>query len=182
MNFIKYEQDFKQILFKGKAKTKAGKDKDTFHRGMYIFSRDLDDVRFKVGLSYGESGLYTRLKNQYRICYAYPNEFFVHFLVLSLAPRQARQLEKKMLADLKTIPKETNSTSNANNEWKIVSNREELKQKLRAMLNANKDLWFAVVVFNKKNMRVIDNTRDLSELDLNKPSNTRINHKVRALR
>lgn len=168
MNFTENQKKFQQILYKGDGKTKSGKNKKLYHRGVYIFTREEDDRRYKIGMAFGESGMFERLKKQYRICYAYPGEFWIKFLVLTLEPSQSRKLEKKLLSVLKTIPNQV-----ASKEWKITSTPEVLKQKLRKILNENKDLWFAVVVFSQQNMRVIDNTEEIGFSDLNKPSNRR---------
>ena len=181
MNFIENETNFKKLLVSGTRKTKRGETKDTYYRGMYIFSRDLDDVRFKVGLAWGQGGLFERLKKQYRICYPFPKEFYIHFMVLSLTPEHARKVEKLMLSKLKTIAS-INNSSKANREWKIVNKREDLKLKLREMLNENRNLWFALIVFNTVVIKVLDNTQALSTSDMNKPSNTRIQNRVKALK
>ena len=78
---------------------------------------------------------------------------------------------------IETIKKEVQE-SKCNNEWKSVETREELKQKLRKLLDDNKSLWFAVCVFNQRNLKVLDNSRDIAYTDLSKPSNTRNQNRV----
>lgn len=177
MNFITYEDTFKQILSKGKGQTKSGKPKDLYHRGMYIFSRGPQDTFLKIGMAWGASGVFERLKRQYKICHGHPDEFYIHFLVLVLEPKQARKIEKKFLKMLKPIPHENNKK---NKEWKSVLNRQELKDKLREMLNTDMNDWFALLVFSEKNVRVISSQtiEQLSYSDMNKPSNTRALHKI----
>jgi hypothetical protein len=53
MNFIRNRASIKRLLYKGKARTRTHKLKDTFHRGTFIFSRQRDDTRVKVGSTYG---------------------------------------------------------------------------------------------------------------------------------
>ena len=110
MNFISNRSDIKNLLLKGFRKTKHNRMKKTYHRGLYVFSRELHDPRVKIGQAFGEGGLYTRLNNQFRICYSYPDEFFIHFFIISATIADTMILEKLLLAKLRTIPKQGSST------------------------------------------------------------------------
>lgn len=167
MNFIDHRADIKNLLWRKYGRSSSGRRKDVGSRGLYIFSRDQLDVRFKVGMSSGVAGLYPRLDRQYRICYGYPNEFWLHYLVIVQTASDARYIEKEMLRVLKTVPNQT-----ASNEWKILVNRQSLKEKLVSLLNNNPDNWANLVVFGRNGWKLFINAgeSDIKVTDLNAPT------------
>ena len=108
MNFGSNEKLLKKLLIlpnkrDSKGKNKEKKKVDTYHKGVYLISRDIDDVCYKMGVAWGAGGLFNRLMS-YKICHPYPTENFVQYLFITATSDDAKKLEK-LLLDIKALHK-----------------------------------------------------------------------------
>jgi hypothetical protein len=151
---------------------KVGKSKSYF-KGVYIFSRDLDDTSYKIGMAWGIGGLFQRLKS-YKICYPYKNEFFLQYLLISATADDAKDLEKKVLDSkrLTSIAENPTVEGRRSQEWKMVSKRAILNDVLKSTLKVHPNLWTHCIVFGKAGWIIHTNT-DGSAPALVRPSSTR---------
>lgn len=133
-------------------------------RGVYVFTRDLDDDVFKLGVSYGRAGLYNRLKN-YQICYPFKNEFFLHMVVITPTGEDGKKLERQLLRN-KTM--KSSPSLIAGTEFRITSTRKKLFAAVEYVLEGQPDLWTHVVVFNGDCWKVIPNRYPRS-LNISRP-------------
>ena len=117
---------------------------------MYIWSRDLNDPVFKIGVS---SQLFTRLRH-FKACSPFPQEYFIQFVIICPTTADAKQLEKILLNDgrlgkITKNPTKTEGGGLAPREFRVVSKRETLKRVLITTLNKTKNanLWLAISTF-----------------------------------
>ena len=157
MNFKNNEKDIQKLLRSGTRTTrsvdpkKKGQKKPTYFRGLYIISRGEEDSTFKIGMAHGEGGLFTRLKN-YKLCWPYPKEFFVHYLVVCPTAKDAKSLEKAVLKNkrsLKGIKKYPGAQGRVSSEYRVTASRTALKKVLMDAMDKNRDTWQSLVVFGK---------------------------------
>ena len=94
MNFKQHQEDIKRLVSRGA----DGRGRFTAWKGVYVFSREANDKAQKIGVAYGTQGVYSRVKH-YKICYPYPDEFYLHMLILTDDEPSARLLERKILND-----------------------------------------------------------------------------------
>ena len=143
MNFKDHESDLKELL-----QIPVPGRKKYYHKGCYIIQRDEGDLSYKIGVSWGKSGLLVRLRS-YKICFPYINEFFVTYLILSSTEQDAKSLEKKILAQrtLKQVEKNPTAQGRRSNEYRFVSSGGVLKSTIKRILDGNPNLWTHIVVF-----------------------------------
>ena len=98
MNYIKYNKQIKTLLH-----TNGGKP----YSGNYIYSRDIDDYTYKIGMS--QAGLYNRVQTA-KSCYPYKSEFWIHYIIISLdgqfskaTKSTTRHIEDDLLTTSKTM-------------------------------------------------------------------------------
>ena len=99
MNFELHEDDIKKLLLLPDRRMRKGKTVKTvpqYHKGVYLISRDIDDLCYKMGMAHGSGGLFPRLK-QYKPCFPYKTEYYVQYLFLSATGDDAEKLEKCIL-------------------------------------------------------------------------------------
>ena len=85
MNFENHEKKIQRLCLlpdRRASKGKTVKKVAQYHKGVYLISRDVDDVCYKIGVAYGAGGLFQRLK-QYKHCFPYPTEYYLQYLFLS---------------------------------------------------------------------------------------------------
>ena len=78
MNFEVHEDDIKKLLLLPDRRMSKGKTVKTvpqYHKGVYLISRDVDDLCYKMGMAHGSGGLFPRLK-QYKPCFPYKTEYY----------------------------------------------------------------------------------------------------------
>ena len=105
MNFEVHEKKIQRLCLLPDRRASKGKTKTVaqYHKGVYLISRDVDDVCYKIGVAYGAGGLFQRLK-QYKHCFPYPTEYYLQYLFLSATGEDAKELEKIILK-IKTFAK-----------------------------------------------------------------------------
>jgi hypothetical protein len=154
MNFKENMEDLRQLLRKGTTKTSKGKNKATYQMGTYMFTRDFNDNHTKVGVSYGSGGVYTRLKS-YKICYSFPDEFYIQKIIISQTSDDAKEVERLILKSkrLKIL-----ENKGASKEWKIYNNTQVLNNVIKSVLDRNPNIWSHIIVFNVESWKIIRNT------------------------
>jgi hypothetical protein len=180
MNFTDEQKAIeKLLLLPDKRVSIKGGDKKQYYKGVYIFSRDVDDTSYKIGMAWGVGGIFQRLKN-YKICYPYENEFFIQYILISATSEDAKKLEKKILSSqkLKMIEQTTTVVAGKRSrEWRIVSKRNILNGVLKSTLEANPNLWTHIVVFGETGWVVHTNASLIGKSnkikDLVRPSKSR---------
>lgn len=157
MNFKDNQKNIQKLLRSGTRTTrstnpkKAGEKKTTYYRGLYVISRGEGDSTFKIGMAHGDGGLFTRLKS-YKLCWPYENEFYVHYLVVCPTAKDAKELERQVLKNkrsLKGIKKNPEAQGKASNEYRVTASKDALKKVLMDAMDRNRDTWEALVVFGK---------------------------------
>lgn len=157
MNFKNNEKDIQKLLRTGtrlsqsKDPEKKGKKVATYHRGLYVISRLEGDTTHKIGMAHGEGGLFPRLKS-YKLCWPYPKEYYVQFLVVCPSAQDAKKLEKEVLKNkrsLKHIEKNPEAQGRSSNEYRVTASREALKKALFDAMDRNRDTWEALIVFGE---------------------------------
>jgi hypothetical protein len=168
MNYKRHENDLKKLLFTGRRKSVSEKTgKVTYpkkhYAGVYVISRDEDDTVFKIGMAWGKGGLANRL-NSYKICFPHPEEYFVHMLIIttiSNTKNQEARLLEKILLKQRSLQKKIKATEGATGkhslEYRIVSKRSVLNNAIRTVLDKNRELWMAVIVFGSVGWKIIPN-------------------------
>jgi hypothetical protein len=121
---------------------------------LYVFSRDVNDTNFKIGVSYGFGGIWNRLTN-FSICYPYEGEFRVQMMFITPTSTDARKLEILILKS-KRLQKFPNSESSR--EWKIVSSRDTLKDVISKVIDSHPNLWTHAIAYGENGWKVIPNT------------------------
>ena len=166
MNFKNHESDLKQLL-----QIPVPGRKKFYHKGCYIIQRDAGDLSYKIGMSWGKSGLLVRLRS-YKICFPYVNEFYVKYLVLSSTSDDAKMLEKRVLAQrkLKHIEKNPTAQGRRSNEYRFTSSAQVLKNVLKRVLDANPNIWTHLILFGENGWKLIPNLGHAVR-DLSAPSN-----------
>ena len=109
MNFHKRHLDIKKLLLrpeKRKSKNPNKRDQEQFYKGIYVISRDADTDKlstdekprymYKVGMAHGDGGIYRRM-DSYKMCFPYPDEFWMHFCIICPEAKDAERLEKVIL-------------------------------------------------------------------------------------
>lgn len=166
MNFFKYRDQIEELLFKGyrysQGKSRPNYNPKTYHRGVYVWASTLEDDRMKVGVAYGNGGLYQRL-NQYRICFGYNDKFFLNYLLISKSESKARKLERILLSNLKTAPNQFSSQ-----EWKINDKDQQIGDILIKVINNHLDLWDAFIVFYDIGYIMVSNKGNKQTHDIEK--------------
>ena len=137
-------------------------EKGKFYKGIYVISRDKNNnndtkLQYKIGMAYGEGGLYNRIRS-YEMCYPYPDEFWIHFCILTHTEKDARALEKVILA-YKSItavmrPKDLSKET----EYRTVTKRETLHNALLKALKDNSEMWSYIAVLGEIGWKLIKNT------------------------
>ena len=180
MNFVKYEKSIRKLLLlpnkrDSKPNKKTGKitKKPTYAKGVYVFSKDERSDVHKIGLAWGNGGLYERLKG-YKLCFPFEDEFWLKFVIIGTSAADSKKLEKLVLASkrLRKIEPATDLQGKKSLEYRITSSRTVLNQEIAKVLKANVNLWTHIVVFGSNSWRVIRHDAN-KVLKLSKPSKTR---------
>ena len=139
-------------------------EKGKFYKGVYVISRDehenkKDELQYKIGMAHGGGGLYRRIQS-YEMCYPYPDEYFMHFFILTHTEQDAKDLEKVIL-DYKSMkhvkrPKDLSKET----EYRIVAKKETLHNALLKALKDNSKMWTYIVVLGEKGWKLIKNLSD----------------------
>ena len=140
----------------------ATPEKGKFYKGVYVISRDEhenknDDLQYKIGMAHGTGGLYERVKN-YEMCYPYPDEFFIHFFIITHTEQDARNLEKVILNYKSMDPVKRPKDLSKNTEYRVVSKKETLHNALLKSLRDNSKMWSYIVVLGLQGWKLIKNT------------------------
>jgi hypothetical protein len=146
----------KLLLRPEKRKNTKGKFVDQFYKGVYVISRDVKDVNYKMGMAHGMGGIYERMKSYYN-CFPYESEFFIHFCVLSLESKDTKKLEKALLN--KTIKNAVPNPRNTklNTEYRTLKKKADLHNSILRVLKDHPKLWSYVVVFGENGWRLLKN-------------------------
>ena len=138
------------------SKGKAPKLVDTFQKGLYIISRDVDDLTTKIGMAWGAGGLFQRVKS-YKICFPYETELFIQFAIICPSAESSKALEKIVLRHGQLTMVEANSTAQGrrSEEYKVVSSKKVLYDVITNSLDSNPDMWTHVVVFGLNFWKVV---------------------------
>ena len=182
MNFKKQENKIKKLLVLAEKRASTSAKKKTtykyqFQKGVYVFSRLRDDDNVKIGMAYGNGGLFERLKT-YKICYPFPNEFNLQYLFICNKDN-AKILEKTILArtdKLKHIEKaedfgEEKDEGKHSLEWRFTAKKDILNATLIEELNKNPTLWKYAVVFGANSWKIIPSPEKVTNFQ--RPPSTR---------
>ena len=125
----------------------------------------------KIGMAFGQGGLYQRLKD-YKLCYAFEDEFWVQFLIIGTTSDDSKTLEKKILArkELKKIEPTITLEGKKSLEYRLTSSRTSLNEAIGDVLKKNLNLWTHIVVFGPSGWRLIRSDDYPLELKMAKPS------------
>ena len=165
MNFNKRHKDIKKLLLhpeKRKSGNPEKSDKEQFYKGIYVISRDEetdknDQLRYKIGMAYGAGGIYKRMDG-YKMCFPYPDEFWMHFCIITPNAEHAKKLEKIILA-YKNMEKVKNPRNTAQNlEYRIVVKKATVHDSLLKALRDNPKLWDYCITFGVKGWKKLQNT------------------------
>ena len=162
MNFIDYEKSLSRLLKLPDTRLSQGKipkQVTQYFKGIYVISRNKDDLTFKIGVAYGQGGLKPRLQS-YKLCYPYKDEFYIHYIIITpTGDGDAKQLEKIILSNKTLEHTEENKSAEGkkSKEYKVVSSHSILKQVLIAAMDANPNLWTHCVVFGDNGWNIIRN-------------------------
>jgi hypothetical protein len=179
MDFKKYEKQIKNLLVlpeKRKSAT-SSQMRNQYQKGVYVFSRDKDDEHHKIGNAHGYGGLFQRLKS-YKICYPFPNEFFLQYLFICDS-KNAEILEKIILArtdKLKHIEKAEDLGDEKDEgahslEWRFTAKKDILNTTIMEELNNNPTLWQFAVIFGEKGWKIKPSTNKITNFQ--KPAKLR---------
>jgi hypothetical protein len=163
MNFKKQEKKIQKLLLLPEKRESQGKTKklvEQYQKGVYVFSKDLNDDNHKIGMSHGGGGLFNRLKT-YKICYPFPNEFYLQYLFICES-KNAKLLEKKILArtdKLKHIQQaedlgEEKDEGKHSLEWRFTAKKDVLNSTIIEELNLNPTLWDYAVIFGAQSWKI----------------------------
>lgn len=165
MNFNTHYKDIKKLLLrpeKRKSSSPNKPDQQQLYKGIYVISRDKetdknDQLRYKVGMAHGAGGIYRRMDG-YKMGFPYPDEFWLHFCVITPKSQDAKKLEKKILSDksMSPVPNPRNTTQNL--EYRIVVKKATLQNSLLRALKNNPKLWDYAVVFGEKGWKILKNS------------------------
>ena len=159
MNFYKYSKppniELLKLLWSGWLdKNSKNKTSATF-TGVYIINQDVDDANFKIGVAHGAStGIYNRISSQYKICWPFDDEFWLHFMILAPPGKPSKELEKLIIDSLDADPSKISYSS----EWKMVATKAKMRSKLAKLLNANKNMWTYCISFGTNSWKICKNT------------------------
>ena len=167
MNFNQYERDLKAFL-----QDSAGQP----YKGVYVISRDKNDTSFKLGMAWGKKGLFGRLKN-YKLCFPYDGEYYLHWLVLCGTIADTKVLEKSILNHQhirnKSVAWEHAPQARLSKEVKVLGSRDVLMNAFIDVLDKNRNHWIATVCFSDNNWKLCTFERRIERGCFMKPSNTR---------
>ena len=148
MNVHTYQKDLEQLLLTGERESQ-GKNKvvrPTYYSGVYILSRSLKNLNYKLGMAWGTGGIFKRIISQYKICFAGKDEFFIRYLVI--CPRQkegkkhfAYLMEQELLASIKEkvpIDEDSRKYGAYSKEYIFVPEIKKLEETMGEVLNNEK--------------------------------------------
>jgi hypothetical protein len=180
MNFFDREKEIKQLLILDEKRERVDKaPADRHWKGCYVISRNDQDNVHKLGVAWGEGGLFNRLKN-YKICMPYQDEYFVQYIFVCDTKEKSQELEKKILSRTdkftdKRIAEQAfddEKVSGARSkEYRFTAKKQDLKDLLTAELNDNMDLWRYAVIFGKNSWKIFPSTKKLTNLQ--RPASSR---------
>ena len=173
MNFFDNERNIKQLLILNEKRERVDKPPADKHwKGCYVISRNDHDNVHKLGVAWGDGGLFNRLKN-YKICMPYKDEYFVQFIFVCDTKDKSKALEKKILARTdkftdKRIAEQAFDDEKVSGvrskEYRFTAKKQDLKDLLTAELNDNLELWRYAVIFGKNSWKIIPSTKKLTNL------------------
>ena len=164
-NVKQNNRDIKKLLLRPE-KRKSGNpkkpDQQQFYKGIYVISRDEetdknDQLRYKIGMAHGAGGIYKRMDG-YKMGWAYPDEFFIHFFIITPKAENAKKLERIILAykNMEAVPNPRNTTQNL--EYRIVIMKKTLQDSLLKALKSNPKLWDYCITFGVNGWKKLQNT------------------------
>lgn len=165
MNFNDHHLDIKKLLVRAEKRKSANPnkpDQEQFYKGIYVISRDQEidknkTLQYKVGMAHGDGGIYKRMDG-YKMCFPYPDEFWMHFCVITPKSQDAISLEKKILADKHMKPVKNPRNTAQNTEYRTVIKKATLHNSLLRALKNNPKLWDYCVVFGEKGWKLLENS------------------------
>ena len=169
MNFKKHEKKIKKLLVLPEKRSSKGANptqlRNTYQKGVYLLSRDKDDENVKIGMAHGYGGLFERLKS-YKLCFPYPNEYYLQYVFICNTSQNARDLERIILArtdKLKHIEESEEKQEGRHSlEWRFISKKDTLNSTLIEELNNNPLLWDYAVVFSEKGWKIKPSTEKIT--------------------
>ena len=138
--------------------SKSGKTVKQHFKGLYVISRNKDDLTFKIGIAHGQVGLKPRLQS-YKLCYPYKDEYYIHYIIITPTAQDAKKLEKIVLADstLQSTTENPTAQGKKSKEWKLGASHRDLKKVLTRALDNNINLWTHVTVLGDNGWKIIRN-------------------------
>ena len=157
MNFHVHRKELRSLLHSGwrKKTGKRGGNTSTYNAGCYFISQKRDDSTFKMGLS---NSIYSRLSNQYLVCFPFKEDYYVKYLVICGAD-DTRELEVKLAAALRGAASKKDSLDliskdSYSKEWFLVSRDARISSAIFKVCRTWKK-WSHVVKFEQEGWRVI---------------------------
>ena len=173
MNFFDHERTIKKLLILDGKRERVNKPPaDKFWKGCYVISRNDHDNVHKLGVAWGEGGLFNRLKN-YKICMLYQDEYYVQYIFMCDTKEKAKALEKRILSrtdkltDKRIAEQEFDDEKVSgvrSKEYRFSAKKQDLKDLLKAELNAHTDLWRYTIIFGTNSWKIISSTKKLTNL------------------
>ena len=148
MNVHTNQKNLEQLLLTGERESQGKKKgvRPTYYSGVYILSRSLKNLNFKLGMAWGTGGIFKRIISQYKICFAGKDEFFIRYLVI--CPRQkegkkhfAYLMEQELLAYIKEkvpIDEDSRKYGAYSKEYMFVPEIKKLEETMGEVLNNEK--------------------------------------------
>ena len=154
MNFHKNKTTLQKLL-RSSWRKKKNKNAYTsvYNPGCYLISRLQHEPFQKLGMAWGQTGLYNRITSQYKICYPKESELWVKYFIIT--PRQslkipghgktmtfARKMELLLGEGIDSV-----ATEQYSEEWLLNVNAVKLDVSIRRILHNNRQYWTHVVKF-----------------------------------
>ena len=178
MNFKDNHEEIELLLQDRQYVNEKNRNKKSYLKGVYIFSKYRNAKYRKIGLASGEGGLWRRLK-YYTICFPHDDEFFIDFIITTKTRSEPRKLEKVFHTDSrldsldnKKASKEYKKILTDKNIMTQVRDAEDRKitstlafnNIVRDILEKNRDVWEYVIAFGVEGVVVRKNTDDLTDI------------------
>lgn len=182
MNYHTHSKQIQSLLHNGFSERVNNKGilkkQKTYNTGIYMLSRIKDDHKFKLGCSYGKSGIPNRIKRQYKIAYSGYNEMWLHYVIVC---PNARVNKKPFALILEKLLLETignKDPASYSKEVLLMLNSEQLHRLVFKVLRTNRHLWTHIVKFDIDGWTILGNN-DIMNFDIKeKTMNTTIINKT----
>jgi hypothetical protein len=150
MNYFVNQKHLRELLFEryrvptGKSKTKV----PVYRPGCYILSRTEETQQQKLGEASGDGGLYSRITNQYKLCFHRKDELWVRYLVITPRHKEGSKTFAQILEKLLNSAIDTKDVDSYSKEWLVNDSRKDLERKIINILQRNRQYWTHFLKFD----------------------------------